>query len=274
VRPVLGSDYEDAADRRLRAALDLAWPVQALVRLLVRRFGEPWLNGKITGQGIKVGPRQLAHLHALNLKAAAVLDVAPPDLFVIQSASLAPTLLGADQQNTLALPSALLESSTEEQLYYFLGREMGHIKSQHVVYLTLLRGVKDMLGSALRNLALPVLLVLYDWQRAATLSADRAGLIAAQDLHTACGALLRLAVGSPALHAQIDIEQYTRAGLRDFLERPIKTAPELLEEHPYMPRRLANLYDFWASPRLDELYPGLAGGGAASRRAAGKRPDP
>src|SRR5262249_36049999 len=142
-REVQRSDYEEPEEARLRRALDLIWPIQALVRTFVKHLGEPWLNGKIAGKGIKVGPRQFPELDRLNLEAAALIGVAPPELFVIQNAKLETTLLGVGQHNTLALPSALLESVNERELVYLIGREMGHLKSEHVLYLTLLQWVKD-----------------------------------------------------------------------------------------------------------------------------------
>jgi Zn-dependent protease with chaperone function len=256
-RRVRRSDFVDEADRRMRRVLDLAWPVQALVRLFVRHLGEPWLNGKITGQGVRIGPRQLGHVYESACEAAGRLQVTVPELFVVNGGAMEATLLGVGEQNTLVLSSALLDTMDEEQLLFVLGREMGHVKSQNVVYLTLLRWIKDTLGSAARGLAFPAMLVLQGWQRAAAFSADRAGLIVVQDLGTACGALLRTALGTSKHMTLPDLEEYTRCGLRDLLRHPLKSAPELLESRPFLPRRLAALYAFRAGPRFAELYPAM-----------------
>lgn len=250
-------DYEEAGGNVLRRAVAAAWPLEALASLFVRELGEPWLNGKISGQGIRVGTRQMAHLARLNEEAAGRLGVRPPELFVVRGKSLETTLLGVGEQNTLALPSELLEAVDEDQLLFLLGREMGHIKSQNVVQLTLLRWVKEALGSAWKSLGFPVMIGVHAWRREATFSADRAGLLVGQALGPACKALLRQVMGNTSHLGMIDVEEYTRSGLREISKHPLKCAPELLEPEPYLPRRLARLHAFRAGEGFRALYPGL-----------------
>jgi Zn-dependent protease with chaperone function len=255
VRPVRPADYEDPSDRLLRSTVRLAWPVPLLARLFVQHLGEPWLSGKLTGKGVKVGPRRLRDLDRPCRLAAEVLGVRPPELFLTRDTTVEMTLLGTESRSTLAVTSTLLESVEEDELFYLLGRQMGHIRSGHVELLTLMRWLKDALGSALKRLAMPATLVLQRWQRAATFSADRAGLIATQDLHSSCQALLRVALGRRGSLSPLEIEEYTRQGLRDLLRHPLKSAPELLEPIPALPRRIAGLYEFRTGPRYAELFP-------------------
>jgi Zn-dependent protease with chaperone function len=254
-REVLASDYEDPYDRMLRGVLQQAWPLPALARLFVRHLGEPWQSGKLTGHGVRVGPRQLPHIDELSRIAADLLGVAAPELHVVPGPTPQAILLGAGERTTLVLTSSLLERTDENELLYLLGRQMGHIKSGHAPALTLLRWLKETVGTAAKSLALPAMLLAYRWQRAATLSADRAGLIASQDLAISCRALFRLALGSTARMGDLDACRYAREGMRELLRHPLRTAPELLEPSPGLALRIASLYELRASASYEELFP-------------------
>ena len=254
-RAVRTSDYEDPSEGKLRAVLPLVWPWPQLTRLFIEHLGEPWLSGKLSGQGARAGPRQLEEVHRLSSQAAERLGVPLPEVFVKRSTAIEMTLLGTGGRSILVVTSAQLELAEVDELFYLIGRQMGHLKSGHVVALTLLQWMKDAIGSNLKNLAIPALLMAYRWQRAATFTADRAGLIVSQDLEGACRALLRVGLGRTGAAGVRDLRHYARTGLRDLLRHPLKSAPELLEPTPALPRRVAALYEFRASAPYAELFP-------------------
>ena len=133
------------------------------------------------------------------------------------------------------LSSALVESFGEGELAFIIGHELGHhVLEHHRVPVQLLLG----------EVAPPVVLQLYAWQRYAEISADRAGLLCAGDLENAAGALFKLASGlkggmvnvsARSLLAQVDdmrqeLEQLESA---DALPRS-----DWFATHPFSPLRL------------------------------------
>jgi Zn-dependent protease with chaperone function len=102
------------------------------------------------------------------------------------------------------------------------------------------------------------------WQRKTEYTADRAGLLACQDLPAALGALVKLAVG-PRLAEQLNVDelvQQTREVAADTSARFAET----LASHPFLLKRIEALIQFWHSEQYSRLieetgagYAGLAG---------------
>jgi Zn-dependent protease with chaperone function len=98
------------------------------------------------------------------------------------------------------LNAGLIDSMTPEELRFVVGHELGHIKSGHVLYYQiamLLPVLAEVVGAATFGvgslLSFPLEVALVRWQRMSELTADRAGLLACQDVDAATTALIKLA---------------------------------------------------------------------------------
>ncbi len=258
-RPVLTSDFEEPADRRFREALRLALPIELLAGVLSKQIAAPWLSSRKTAKAVRAGRNQLPELWRLGERAAELFTIEPPEIFVIRSGGMEMILLGQDQSHVIVVPSLLTDLCTPDEICFLLAREMGRIACGHGQYLTLYRWIWEGLGSTIRKFAMPGFVLFRSWQRCAVSTADKAGLLACQDLRLACEVLLLQTVGSRDLCRGIDVEHYARAGLRELLAHPVRLFPELLECEPVLPRRIARLYDFWSGEVFQEIFPGLGG---------------
>ena len=105
------------------------------------------------------------------------------------------------QDPMIVFDSSLLERLAAGEQRVVLAHELGHILSDHVLYMTAL----DILLRAGINLprvmGLPlraVRAVLLEWRRAAELSCDRAATLAVRDPRIVCRTLMVTAAGLPS----------------------------------------------------------------------------
>ncbi len=188
----------------------------------------------------------------------ATLDpVDPVPLFVGEGAMVNGFTMGVRQPHVV-LTRAAVDTLSRRQRKAILAHELGHVMSGHVMYKTLVRAVETtrwwvLPGGANLVLTAPLLLALYAWDRKSELSADRAELLAVQDLDT-CLRLLRSAHAPQVQAAQARyrrIAAYSKAGadVAAALERAFA-------KHPPIDERIAELEAWHASP----AYRAILGG--------------
>ena len=133
---------------------------------------------------------------------------------------------------------------------FILGHEMGHIKSQHVLY----NGMYQYLQSRRNRFSESLAAAILDWQRKSEVTADRAGLIACQDIDQACLALLALAAGSVTLASQLNRDEYMESQLLSLDFNPVGQQAEMASNHHFIPVRMRQLLDYFHSPHYSRLW--------------------
>jgi len=149
----------------------------------------------------------------------------------------------------IVITSAAVEKLDDEELRALLGHEIGHVRSGHAVYKTIMtiltRWAASLSWLPVGAITLrAIIAAMYEWWRKAELSADRAGLLAGQDPAASTRLLMKLAGGGDL--SQIDtaafLEQaaeYESGGdLRDSLH---KIGMTVWSTHPVPVARAADL---------------------------------
>ena len=179
----------------------------------------PWLRKK-TGdihdyqltietmkRGVMVTNQQFAWVQEEVKRCAEILNLSQtPLVFIVGDREMYADIVNF-YDPFLLLSSDLIEKSGLAELRFINGLELGHLKCDHVFYHTLFDGGLDsinlVLGKWVQELVKAFLgkisdLILADWVLSSEISADRAGLIACQDLNAANRALLnfKLSVAS------------------------------------------------------------------------------
>jgi Zn-dependent protease with chaperone function len=193
--------WEHPADRAALGVLRQAGDLSRVSELLTGITQERQMRLWHLGAAIRVSADQLPKLHEIEVEVCGTLDIKPvPELFVMQQPILNAGALGA-RNPFIVLTSGAVAGLGDPQLRAMIGHELGHIKSGHAplkTLLALLLRIAATVGAG----AIPQLLIqglvlaLLEWDRKSELSADRAGLLACQDVRVAQGLLMRTAGGT------------------------------------------------------------------------------
>lgn len=206
---------------------------------------------------VLVGPQQLPHLHQLLLEACQVLDLEPPQLYIRQHpAPNAYTFAVRGKQPFIMLHTSLVEMLNPEEVQAVIAHELGHLKCDHGVYLTLANLVVLAAGQLPRLggwIAQGLQAQMLQWVRCAEFTCDRAALLVAQDPQVIVSVLMKLAGGSATLAPQLNVEAFlaqARAydAVKDQLGEMLKQARTADLTHP-LPVLRAREIDRWASSK-------------------------
>ncbi len=232
---------EHPTDRAALTAMRKVPGFDVAIKKLIGLLGERSLRTLFMASAVKVGERQFARIHAIYAECLEILDVGQaPELFVAQTPIVNAGAVGTDRP-FIVLNSGLVAMLDDDELRYILGHELGHILSDHVLYKTMLNLLLRMtvvrFGVPLGWLAIwAIIAALTEWDRKSELSADRAGLLCAQDPGAVYRALMKLSGGGFAGELNLDAfieqaEEYERGG--DKLDSFYKLLNLLGQRHPF-----------------------------------------
>ena len=159
---------------------------------------------------VRVTPTMFPKLHRYLQWGCKILDVPEPEMYVSMAYEFNAFTYGHTRP-FIVLNSGLLDMLDEEERFFVIAHELGHIKCAHVLYTVVAENLKtilDVVGRATLGLGSLVgsglALPLYDWYRKAELSADRAALMCVQDPEVAYRAFMKMAGGAASLFDEMD----------------------------------------------------------------------
>ena len=202
---------------------------------------------------------ELAHLVAnCGLK----LQPGPVDVFLVPQKQINAYTFGVGSPKVLVLFSPLLKVMDAGELRFIIGHEMGHVALGHTWLNTIvggMAGVPAPFGAAV---------ILYTafrwWNRMCEFSADRAGLLACGDIHTAVSALVKLA--TPDIRNQRDFER-TLALIDAEDDLASNRLAEVFQSHPMLIRRINALRQYAHTAEYQRIQ-------AEMNRNVGATPEP
>ena len=186
------------------------------------------------GNSLLVSDQQFPEIDKIAKDISRKLGIVKPTVFIEQDPYLNAYAFGFQTPFLVVLSSALVEGLTNDELYFVIAHEIGHIYLGHTRWLSII----SPLGRNNYFLSL-----LYgSWQRKSEYSADKVGYAVLGDLNTAITTLIKLTVGSK-LGKKV---QYS--GLLEQIMYGEKhrgaNAGELLMTHPYVLNRIEKLMLF------------------------------
>lgn len=212
----------------------------------------------ILATGMRLTPNVSKSLFEVVDHCRKILDLKIPlDLFVVQDQQFnAGVLPVTDGKLSIYLTAGLLESFSPIELAFVIGHEMGHALFGHNTF-----PVESIVRNFGHALSPKDVIGLRAWQRTAELSADRCGLLCAQDYAAACQAFFKLSSGITSPTFQFSVRDYMEqyADLEKYIkESPAEDMEEFYSSHPLNPVRLKALELFSHSHFYHEL--GATGG--------------
>ncbi|MBE9078057.1 M48 family metallopeptidase [Romeria aff. gracilis LEGE 07310] len=182
-----------------------------IIRSLLGPVGEQFFYLENIAASVLVGPSQLPQLYHLLTEACRVLDLETPQLYVKQHPSPnAYTFAMRGKRPFIVVHTSLIELLTPAEIQAVIGHELGHLKCDHSVYLTL----ANVLALIASQLPLGGFLIqnwqsqILEWVRCAEFTCDRAALLVTQDARTVASVLMKLAGGSPTLSPQLNLDAF------------------------------------------------------------------
>ncbi|MBU2669492.1 M48 family metallopeptidase [Actinoplanes bogorensis] len=256
--------WEHPADRGALTALRELRGFDDVVKAFFGMWNERGFRLQFLAGAIRVDHRQYPRVYQRFTEAATTLDVVElPELYVSQDPIINGSAIGLDKP-FIVITTGAVERLDDDELRAMLGHEIGHVRSGHAVYKTIMmiltRWAANLSWLPVGAIALrAIIAAMFEWWRKAELSADRAGLLAGQDPAASTRLLMKLAGGGDL--SQIDtaafLEQaaeYESGGdLRDSIQKIGMTA---WSTHPVPVARASELRKWVDSGAYAEILGG------------------
>lgn len=251
--------YEHPADRAATAALKAIPMLDTLVRRLIEWRYERAVRQFYLGTSLKVSERQLPELWSSHTGACRILDLPEvPDLYVTTPVPGLAMTIGT-KHPMIVLDSAVLQRLGPGEQRVVTAHELGHVLSDHIVYVTALNILLSAGGALPLLFDLPfraVRTVLLEWYRAAELSCDRAAVLVVRDPQIVCRTLMVMASGMPADALNLDAfmtQAMDYENWDDPSDRVRRFFSEIGLTHPYAVRRVSEVMRWVRSGEYDRI---------------------
>jgi Zn-dependent protease with chaperone function len=193
------AEYEHPFDKAALQTLEKTPALPLILKAFNKNTLDKLFKLQHAGSKVEISDSHFPKLYQLFLKACEILNVKTiPKFYLFESYNVDAYATGFTYP-IVSISSGLLERFTEQELLFILGHELGHIKSEHLLYhqlstwlpiigrflgyLTL--GIGDLVATGLQYS------LLY-WYRMSEYTSDRAGLLTVQDKQAAISALSKL----------------------------------------------------------------------------------
>lgn len=192
--------YEHPWDAQALNVLQNTMGFDKVIRKVNEWGFERLMHVQLTGSHLRVTADNLPDVYDKVRAACDVLDLPKhPDVYIAGNGEINAFTAGVER-TIIVLNSGTIDHLSDDELFFVIAHELGHIKSGHVLYYQIAEflpvvaeivgratlGIADLLGSAMQ-------MALLKWKRMSELTADRAGLLAVQDANVAITALMKIA---------------------------------------------------------------------------------
>jgi Zn-dependent protease with chaperone function len=260
------AEYEHPLDRRALEALESYKSLEMVVRKFSEYGIEKILRVQYTGSNLKVTRRNFPEvLDALEEVCETLCMSFVPSLYIRWSYGVGAFTAGVENP-IIVLDSGCIDLLTYEELLSVIGHEVGHIKSQHVLYhqmASVIPILGDVIGSATLGIggliSTGLQIPLLNWVRMSEFTADRAGLLACQDPRTAASALMK-AAGIPRKYFdRINVDDFVAQAKEfegydlDAFDKIAKVVSIMWRQHPWIVMRASQFFQWIDGGEYDRI---------------------
>ncbi|MDP3624591.1 MAG: M48 family metallopeptidase [Methanobacteriaceae archaeon] len=202
-------EYEHKFDRIALETLEKTPGIKSVVKKFNKHAIERDSRLIFSGSCLKVTERSFPYIYELLEEVCRNLYLKNiPDLY-LQPGDEVNAFSTGSENPLIVLNSGTIDSLSSEELLYVLGHEVGHIKSGHLLYHELAKIIPyigEIAGSATplgigKILSKGLKYPLIHWTKMSQFSADRAGMLACQDLDSVMSTLMKIS-GLPKKYTQ------------------------------------------------------------------------
>ena len=188
------SQYEHPLDRAALEKLESIPLLTTACKWVTSNFIERVYNIQYTGSNLKVTKDNYPKIYEYLVEACRILDLQQvPELYITWGYDINACTIGAENP-IIVLNSGLIDLCDDDEILFIIGHEVGHIKSQHMLYHLMAQvinwGIDTIPGGSL--VASGLQFALYYWSRMSEFTADRAGLMCCQDTDAMIRAFIKM----------------------------------------------------------------------------------
>jgi Zn-dependent protease with chaperone function len=254
--------YEHPADRAATAALKSIPMLDTLIRRLIEWRYERAVRQVYLAAALKVSDRQLPDLWHSHTASCRILDL--PDVYDLYVTTPVPGLAMTvgSQRPIVVVDSMLLRRLGTGEQRVVVAHELGHVLSDHIVYMTALNIILSAGAQVPFLLGIPfraVRTVLLEWYRAAELTCDRAATLVVRDPQIVCRTLMVTAAGLPADELNLDAfmaQAMEYQNWDDPSDRVRRFFTEISVTHPFAVKRVSEVMRWVQSGDYDRIIRG------------------
>lgn len=247
------------ATNRLKQIPALDFAIRSVLGAIAEDFF--YLNN--IASSIRISEKQLPDLYDLLVSACEILDVEVPQLYIQQNpVPNAYTLAIRGQKPFIVIHTSLLDLLNPEEIKAVIAHELGHLKCEHGVYLSLanimvltaglIPSWGTLVAQSLQN-------QLLQWVRCAEFSCDRSALLVVQKPEIVMSVLMKLTGGSPSLASKLNLAAFMEQ-VQEYKMMSNSELGRLLQEtqtaqltHPLPIIRAKEIEKWSNSPAYDQL---------------------
>lgn len=241
--------YEHPLDKAALEKLESIPFLTTACKWVTSNFIERVYNIQYTGSNLKVTKDNYPQIYEYLVEACRILDLKEvPELYITWSYDINACTIGAEHP-IIIINSGLIDLCDDEEILFIIGHEVGHIKSQHMLYHLMGQvinwGIDAIPGGSL--VASGLQYALYYWNRMSEFTADRAGLLCCQNTDAMIRAFIKMA-GLPIkefdkINPETFIQQARDFKMLDYdgMNKVVKFLSIADETHPWTVMRSAEL---------------------------------
>lgn len=208
-------EYEHPFDKKALDALERTKGLDTLVKKFYEYGIERIFQIQYTGSNLKVTPTSFPVIYDIVEESCEVLNLPLfPKIYIRRGDEIQGLITGVDTP-LIVLTTATLDCLTDEEIRFVVGRLIGHIKSRHVLYYEigfLLPVLSDLLAGPTMGIGSLITMGLHvallRWMRMSEYTADRAGLLACQDVSVATSTLAKIAGLPDGLYDSFNVDDF------------------------------------------------------------------
>lgn len=253
--------YEHPFDRKALKVLESKSLLKKLFEWITTNTVERLYSVQYTGSNLKVTKGNYPQIYQYLEDACKILDVPKvPDLYLEWNYSINAFTVGAENP-IVVLNSGLVDLCDDEEMMFIIGHEVGHIKSNHMLYHMMAQVINFFIDATPGGtiVAGGLQYALYYWNRMSEFTADRAGLLCCQNPEAMARAFIKMA-GLPLkefdhIRTETFLQQARDFKMLDYdsMNKVVKFLSIADETHPWTVMRSAELLKWIDSGEYDKF---------------------
>lgn len=259
-------EYEHIFDRRALTTLKNTAGLPKLIEFVNKNSIDRIIKVTHTGSYLLSNETQYPRIYRLFEEACEILDMpVKPKLYISQGYSIN-AYATCHSYPLITLNTGTIDKLTDEELSFIIGHELGHIKSEHLLY----KDVADKMSIISRIItdatfgfggivSLSLEVALLYWSRMAEYSCDRAGLLVCQDFNAATSVIIKMAGGILENESEVSYKDFKKQVEEfegydyDSIDKVAKIFSVLDDTHPWTVMRAAELQKWYEDGSYEKV---------------------